>query len=281
MKAPPSMGRHAWHAALILTGFVMLLAGCGGSDNIRTDGYVADQKVKARAYNHRVRFLVIHYTGGDDRRALQVLTGPKVSTHYLIPSQPTSQAGKAVIRQMLPEHLRAWHAGLSNWGGRSNLNDSSIGIEIVNKGPLGNGQWQPYNKAQIKAVIALTRDLVKRYDIKPQNVLGHSDIAPGRKQDPGPAFPWYQLYKAGIGAWPSASAVAHYRQRFRQNKPGIKAVQAQLKRYGYHVSQSGWLDASTKRVLRAFQMHFLAKSVSGQPSIETLARLWALNDQYK
>ena len=262
-----------------------LLAGCGAPATLKQrSGYWADQSVNAPAYNHRVRFLVIHYTGGDTQRAFNVLTGPNVSTHYLVPPQPDRQGGEPVVYQLVPEAERAWQAGVSHWNGREQINDTSIGIEIVNQGPVDTNrlvQWYPFADGQIDAVIALARDIVARYDIAPANVVGHSDIAPGRKIDPGPLFPWQRLHAAGVGAWPDANLVAQYQRRFVTNPPSLYQTQVKLAHYGYDISATGTMDAQTKRVLRAFQMHFRPSDYNGYLDAETQARLWALDDQYR
>lgn len=158
-----------------------------------------------------------------------------------------------------------------------------MGIEIVNAGPIATpagNRLQAFTEPQIRAVIALTRDIILRYGIFPKNVVGHSDIAPGRKIDPGPAFPWFQLYQASIGAWPDERRVAFYRQRFFDQVPDMISIQQALAEYGYDLAITGLLDARTRKVLTAFQMHFRPSNHSGQPDADTLARLWALNDKY-
>lgn len=264
-----------------------MLAGCTTTPDTLAarPGYWADQSIQAPSFNHRIRFLVLHYTGDDDARALYVLTGPHVSVHYLVGSVPPEHDGLPVVRQLVPEHDRAWHAGASYWDGRSNLNDTSIGIEIVNRGPIDSPdsrqRWQPFGQAQISAVIALARDIIHRYHIQPANVVGHSDIAPERKIDPGPAFPWHELYRAGVGAWPDPEQVRHYRQQFATHPPDIRTVQAKLAHYGYKQPITGLLDEHTRTVLRAFQMHFRPQAVTGVPDADTLARLWALDAEYR
>lgn len=260
----------------------LVLAACSPPATLKKrDGYWADQSVPAQAYNHRVRFLVLHYTGGTGPRALKVLTGPSVSAHYLVGRDPDDRGGAPIVRQLVPEDERAWHAGVSGWAGRHQINDSSIGMEIVNAGPTGSGHgWQPYTRPQIQAVIDLARDIIRRYDIYPKNVVGHSDVAPGRKIDPGPAFPWHQLYQAGIGAWPDANRVAFYRRRFARKMPDMTAIQRGLAEYGYDLPVTGVLDKRTRKVLISFQMHFRPSNHDGRPDADTLARLWALNDKY-
>ena len=271
---------------VVVLAVLAALAGCGPPATlVKRHGYWADQSVQATAYNHRVRFLVLHYTSDHADRALRVLTGPHVSVHYLVGPEPATRDREPIVRQLLPERLRAWHAGVSSWAGRHHINDSSIGIEIVNLGPINAAgaprRWQPYSDAQIRAVVALARDIIARYDIKPANVVGHADISPGRKIDPGPAFPWHRLYEAGIGAWPNSQRVAYYRARFIQQKPDVHTIQRKLAHYGYDLPVTGQMDSRTHTVIRAFQMHFRPTTVDGVADDDTLARLWALDERYR
>lgn len=269
---------------MLLAGMAVGIAACTPASYKQRNGYWADQAHAAHAYNHRVRFLVLHYTGGDEPRALKVLTGDSVSTHYLVGDHPPAHRGDPVVYQLVDETERAWHAGTSAWADRSHLNDSSIGIEIVNMGPIDTASgpaWQGFGTGQIEAVATLAQDIIRRYDIAPVNVVGHSDIAPGRKVDPGPAFPWEQLYRRGIGAWPDAATVDAYRQRFFRDMPSIAAIQSALARYGYQLPVTGELDRRTRSVLISFQMHFRPARYDGMPDVDTAARLWALNDKYR
>ncbi len=149
-----------------------------------------------------VTMLVLHYTGM--RTAQDALNrlcdaAAKVSAHYVI-------CEDGAVHNLVPEDKRAWHAGLAHWRGITDINSASIGIEIVNGGH--DFGLPAYPDAQIRALIALSRDIIKRHAIKAHNIVGHSDIAPMRKQDPGEKFPWAQLAKAGIGLWPSAPKTA-------------------------------------------------------------------------
>ncbi|MES1951031.1 negative regulator of AmpC, AmpD [Salinisphaera sp. S4-8] len=269
---------------VLLLALVVAIAGCTPATLKQRNGYWADQAQQAQAYNHRVRFLVLHYTGGNEARAIQVLTGPNVSSHYVVSDAPPRRGGAPVVYQLVDENARAWHAGRSAWAGRRHLNDSSTGIEIVNPGPVDTPSgkvWRGFSGEQLAAVIALARDIIARYDIAPENVLGHADVSPGRKIDPGPAFPWEQLYRQGIGAWPDAATVNAYRDRFRYDMPGIAAIQSALSRYGYELDVTGVLDQPTHAVIVSFQMHFRPQRYDGIPDLETVARLWALNDKYR
>lgn len=172
-----------------------VLAGCSthparhGSEK----AYFLDKTQSSAAQNERIRFLILHYTAVDNASSLKLLTGQNVSAHYLISDRVDSRTRKPVVYGLVSEEKRAWHAGVSNWNGRVNLNDSSVGIEIVNpgftEGMLGQKTWYPYPQQQINALKTLAREIIRRYSITPDNVLGHSDIAPLRKQDPGRFFP--------------------------------------------------------------------------------------------
>ena len=148
----------------------------------------------SRSFNSRVRFLIFHYTAGNFASSITTLTGPNVSAHYLVPDITDPSYLKAgYIRQevfnLVDETHRAWHAGSSQWGNRSNLNDTSIGVEIVNLATFSEGvfTFPSYHTEQVDATVELALNILKRYpDISPTQVLGHSDISIGRKSDPGP-----------------------------------------------------------------------------------------------
>jgi N-acetylmuramoyl-L-alanine amidase len=231
-----------------------------------------------------VRFLVMHYTQGDEARSLAVLTGDDVSVHYVVPEAPRVENGEPVVYQLVPESERAWHAGASEWQGTTELNAASIGIENVNVGPIDTPQgrtWQPYPPAQVDAIVKLAKDIVTRYNIPPTRVVAHSDIAPQRKTDPGPAFPWKTLYDAGIGAWPDAPAVAlHLAGRDPKAPVDVAALEDKLERYGYDTATDGVFDDRARRVIAAFQMHFRPSDYAGNPDAETDAIGAALLDKY-
>lgn len=251
----------------------------------RRSGYRVDHRLRSAAANARVRALVIHYTGGDDLAAVRELTGEHVGVHYLIPEQTGVYNNQPVIMQLADEQLRAWHAGVSSWKGRDNLNDTSIGIEIVNPGftrTEAGMVWHPFSSSQINQVIVLAKDIVSRYGIAPTDVVGHSDISPGRKLDPGPFFPWKELADAGVGAWPNNVTIAAYRQRFDSlGLPAIADLQAAFSRYGYSLVASGVMDERTRQVIRAFQMHFRPADYNGTADAETTAILFALLEKYQ
>jgi len=261
----------------------LLLAGCAGN-LIDRGAYFADTTHRAVSADSRIRFLVMHYTDSDEARSLEVLTTEDVSAHYLVPDHPPLRDGRPVVWQLVPESQRAWHAGASYWQGTTELNAASIGIENVNRGPLDaprDSEWQPYPPEQVDALIRLAKDIVSRYRIPPTRVVGHSDIAPQRKTDPGPLFPWKALYDAGVGAWPDAATVtAELAGRAPDAPVDVRALQSKLARYGYDVATDGVLDERTRRVFAAFQMHFRPRDYSGTPDAETDAIAQALLDRY-
>ena len=244
-----------------------LLAGCAS-------GLRMDTRHPSVNHDSRVQFVVLHYTSTSLERSLELLTRGPVSSHYLIGDNPPT------IYKLVDENLRAWHAGESEWKGRTWLNSSSIGIEIVNKGyrDTPNGRvWYPYTEGQVQALIELLTDISTRYKIDPQNIIGHSDSAPLRKLDPGPLFPWQRLAEAGFGVWPNAAAVAREQALFSVALPSITWFQQQLAQLGYETPQTGELDVATRHVLTAFQMHFRPSRFDGTPDAESAAILSVLN----
>lgn len=241
-----------------------------------------------KGFNRRVRFLIMHYTALDFGNSIIALTGSSVSAHYLVPDPSDKSYAGAGFKDMrifnlVDENERAWHAGVSSWAGRSNLNDTSIGIETVNLATDNNGAFTfpPYNPVQIDAIKELPLNILQRYpDITPVNVVGHSDIAPGRKSDPGAAFPWKELYAAGIGAWFDEETKHKYVEQFSHALPSKDDVTGMLKRYGYDTSGSG-SDTGYAQLIRAFQLHFRPCNYSGKLDTETAAILYALVEKYK
>ncbi|WP_276551438.1 N-acetylmuramoyl-L-alanine amidase [Erwinia mallotivora] len=273
----------------ITTLLAIVMSGCATKPATieARDGYNVNHAIKAVGQDERVRFLVLHYTALDDEKSLKALTQGNVSAHYLILQQPEFKNNQPVVLQLVDENKRAWHAGVSNWNGRNNLNDSSVGIEIVNPGFTddldGQRSWYPFNPQQIAAVAALAKDIIHRYQIKPDNVLGHSDIAPLRKQDPGKLFPWEQLAAMGIGAWPDKAIVNGYLAGRAPDQPvEVKRLQALLKQYGYdQIPQHGILDDATRKHFTAFQMRFRPTDISGNADAETEAIIRALIQKYR
>ncbi|KPY42163.1 N-acetylmuramoyl-L-alanine amidase [Pseudomonas syringae pv. rhaphiolepidis] len=226
-------------------------------------------------FDGRVQYVIMHYTSASMEKSLQLLTHGEVSSHYLI-----GDDSKATIYKLVDESARAWHAGESEWEGRTWLNSSSIGIEIVNPGfkdtPTGR-LWYPYTEAQIQSITVLLKDIVKRNKIDPKHIIGHSDIAPTRKQDPGPLFPWKRLAAEGLGIWPDERLVAQRQALLATNLPSISWFQQQLARLGYSTPQTGELDTATRQVLAAFQMHYRPARFDGEPDAQSAAILQVLN----
>jgi len=204
-----------------------------------------------------VDMLVLHYTGmTSGEAALARLCDPaaKVSAHYTIDEDGTVYA-------MVPEAQRAWHAGLSFWAGARDINARSIGIELINPGHEFG--YRPFPDAQIGALTALCRQILDRHAIVPWRVLGHSDVAPARKDDPGELFPWAGLAAAGIGFWPAPG-----------DDPGEAAMAPLLMRYGYDP------DVPLEKSVAAFQRHFRPSCVDGMADRETRGTLSGLIAAY-
>jgi N-acetylmuramoyl-L-alanine amidase len=251
--------------AISCIAIIGFLAGCASPS--------IDTSHKSIAQDSRVQFLILHYTQEDFPTALKLLTEGDVSSHYLVNDNPPT------IYRLVDEDRRAYHAGVSYWKGATQLNASSIGIEIVNRGyddtPAGR-VWHDYPQQQIDAVIALIRQVVKVHGIKPERILGHSDIAPGRKVDPGPKFPWKQLADAGLIPWPDANLVAMRKAAFEQQLPDVAWFQQKLALHGYAVPLNGELDQRTQDTVSAFQMRYRQARFDGIPDAETAAMLDAL-----
>lgn len=206
-----------------------------------------------------IDMLVMHYTGmRSATEALDQMCDPvkKVSAHYMIYED-------GAIISLVPEEKRAWHAGISCWQGISSLNDSSIGIEIVNPGhEFGYVQFPD---AQMEAVLQISKHIIERYNIEARNVVGHSDIAPLRKQDPGELFNWKWLAKNGVGLWPNINTI--WRSREQLIEPGtdstdVARVQKMLADYGYHIRVDGHYGEKTEQIIKAFKRHFVPESVN-------------------
>ncbi len=244
----------------------------------------------------RVRFLVIHFTTIDFQQSLQALTVANdngVSSHYLIPERFDPSYGDKPLKvyALVDEQRRAWHAGPSRWEDRINVNDQSIGIELVNQtrcvpptSDLIAEQFcffREFDPQQIDLLIKLGKDILARYpDITPTRVVGHGDVQPVWKIDPGPRFPWQQLHQAGIGAWYDEATVSRYLQAFSRAAPTVLQTQQALQAYGYGITPTGEVNTETTDVLRVFQAHFLPHEMTGMLSVSTQAVLFALLEKY-
>ena len=214
--------------------------------------------------------VVLHYTGmPTGEEALARLRDPaaKVSAHYLV-----EEDGR--VFAMVPEARRAWHAGVSSWAGAGDINACSIGIEIVNPGH--DHGYRAFPEAQIDAVIALLGEVRTRWTIEDGRILGHSDVAPERKQDPGELFPWRRLAESGHGWWvdppdaPGESLVPG------DEGLGVMTLAGGLARLGYGLSPSSRFDAAMVAVVTAFQRHWVQSRIDGVADGATRARLMAL-----
>lgn len=239
-----------------------------------------------------VDMLVLHYTGMETgQAALERMRDPatEVSAHYMV-----WEDGRIV--QLVGEDKRAWHAGVSSWQGDDDLNSRSIGIEIVNGGndwPLSGGKLPPYPEAQIEAVIALCQGILSRWTIPQSRIVGHSDIAPDRKDDPGEHFPWARFSAADIGLWPlsilddqaGASADEPHligRGLNRGDKgEAVERMQTMLNEIGYPIEPRGAYDAATEAVVRAFQRRWVQDQVTGQADLRTLRMISLVHPLYK
>jgi N-acetylmuramoyl-L-alanine amidase len=202
-----------------------------------------------------IDMLVLHYTGmktADEALARLCDPGAKVSAHYTVGTD-----GRVFFH--VPEERRAWHAGVSYWAGHTNVNACSVGIELVNPGHEFG--YVPFAQAQIAALIDLARGILSRHPIPPNRVLGHSDVAPARKTDPGELFPWQHLAEFGIGAWPILSSPARGGGVARSGTERADPA-PRLARYGYGLPPH--TDVSLESVITAFQRHFRPSAVNGR-----------------
>lgn len=258
---------------ILLSLLVALLGGCATTAPAPapTPPPHFDHSYTARSQSSRVKFIILHYTVSDLPRSLKILTEQAVSSHYLL-----SDTAQPVFYTLVDESRQSNHAGVSNWKNYTLLNTSSIGIEIVNPGfrETAEGRlWYPFPQAQMDELIPLLKQIVARHNIPPENILGHNEIAPQRKQDPGPMFPWHQLAAAGLITWPEPSRVAAQRALYELQLPDIAWFQARLSQHGYAVPRTGELDEETRNVISAFQMKYRQSSFAGVADAETAAIL--------
>jgi N-acetylmuramoyl-L-alanine amidase len=248
---------------------LFLLSGCVSAPKFNP--MKIDERISAKSQDSRVRFLILHYTALNQEKSLEVLTQQSVSSHYLVGDDP-----KVTVYRLVDENRAAFHAGVSSWKVYTQLNANSIGIEIVNLGyqETPNGRVGiPFPQAQIDVLIGLIKDIVGRHNIKPENILGHGEIAPQRKPDPGPLFPWKQLADAGLITWPNQEQVEAKKPLYQQSLPEITWFQTKLALIGYSTPQTGILDKETLNVLKVFQSRYRQSVVDGTPDAETAALL--------
>ncbi|MDD9891744.1 MAG: N-acetylmuramoyl-L-alanine amidase [Gammaproteobacteria bacterium] len=280
-----------YRTILMLIG-VLSLTTCAGLNYV---------DVESTNQNSRVNYLVIHATSeyfDESLRLLSTRNMNPVSSHYLVPylEDPTYDRNKLRIYRLVDENRRAWHAGISQWGNESSLNDRSIGIEVVNNFKCNELEtyideevmidlectFPSYPATQIDILVELINEILVRHPgIDPVDVVAHADIAPNRKSDPGPEFPWEQLYARGIGAWYDDETVLRYSLEIERNKPSVLQLQCALASYGYPIEITGTHDLQSQFAFRAFQLHYRAADFSGIVDTETAAILYALNEKYR
>ncbi|MDE0491648.1 N-acetylmuramoyl-L-alanine amidase [Psychrobacter sp. A3] len=275
-------------------GLALPLVGCVTTTSpvATTKSYSVDSDTyQSTGKSQRIKTIVLHYTVSDNERSIKTLTTGNVSAHYLILDRHDDK-----IYSLVDESERAWHAGDSGFAGRTILNDTSIGIEIVNAGikpeyrnALNNGalDYHPYehfvafDELQIKKVAELVQDIVARYDISPKNIIGHSDMAPSRKIDPGAKFPWQRLYdEYGIGAWYDEFDKQYFMHPDAFAAATIPEIKQAFRDYGYQINDTDAWDKASRDVVYAFQLHFRPEQPTGNMDRETYAILQALNKKY-
>jgi N-acetylmuramoyl-L-alanine amidase len=258
-------GTSGWTRALVC-GAVLALAACTPVPPRFAPGVPVRWAGSPSFDLRRPQYVILHHTTNETaQQALATLTNPlrMVSAHYLV-------ARDGTIYQLVDERMRAWHAGISRWGGDTDINSASIGVELDNDGR------EPYPEVQIEALLALLADVKARHDIPAANFLGHGDVAPGRKVDPGILFPWRRLAQHGFGAWCDAPAGAPAQAAHAAGPvtpvPAASSDADGLALFGYDVAN---LDAA----IRAFNRHFMglddepALSAEGRAVLECLVRL--------
>lgn len=276
----------SYYPALTLLSLVAFLSGCATSQpkstlvepiitiSPRLSVVQMPTTIASEVRTQPITFLILHHTASGLQSALKTLDGTskghKVGVHYVVSAEPSAR-----IFRLSPESLATYHAGPSAWGKFTALNQSSVGIEIVNL----DGNVHPYPKSQVDAVLTLAQHIIATNHIAAENVLAHSDIAVGRKIDPGALFPWEYLAANGVGAWPDAKDVAVARILLKSKKPTADEVRLLLKTYGYQLVDN--TDATLKLALEAFQRHFRPAKVDGLIDDEGVAILQSLIKKYR
>ena len=218
---------------------------------------------------NQIKFIIFHYTGmKSESTAIKKLTNinSKVSSHYLVKDN-----GRIIA--LVPDRYIAWHAGVSLWKNYKSLNKNSIGIEISNPGH--DFGYKKFSKFQILSIIKLSKFLIKKYNIKPKNILGHSDIAPDRKKDPGEKFPWRELSKHKIGLWYNLRQKKLIKKRFlKTNNLEKKIFLKNICKIGYSIKVSNNINLNeaqyTKTVIKAFQRRYRQVQIDGKIDQECL-----------
>ena len=252
-----------------------------GKFQVDSSSYVATGK------NERIQFIVVHYTAIDNAASIKELTTNKVSSHFLVLDEDDNK-----IYNLVPLEQRAWHAGASAFRGRTNINDTSVGIEIVSDGIAKEfisdpNPYHPYDHyvdykpIQIEKVAQIIKYVAEKYNVPARNIVAHSDIAPSRKKDPGAKFPWKELYdKYNIGAWYDEADKQTFMDEEKFKATSIREIKDELRKYGYEINRLDEWDKESKDVVYAFQLHFNPKNATGEMDLETFAILKALNKKY-
>ena len=252
-----------------------------GKFQVDSSSYVAIGK------NERIQFIVVHYTAIDNAASIKELTTNKVSSHFLVLDEDDNK-----IYSLVPLEQRAWHAGASAFRGRTNINDTSVGIEIVSDGIAKEfisdpNPYHPYDHyvdykpIQIEKTAQIIKYIAEKYNVPARNIVAHSDIAPSRKKDPGAKFPWKELYdKYNIGAWYDEADKQTFMDEEKFKATSIREIKDELRKYGYEINRFDEWDKESKDVVYAFQLHFNPKNATGEMDLETFAILKALNKKY-
>ncbi|WP_339015263.1 N-acetylmuramoyl-L-alanine amidase [Fusobacterium animalis] len=292
---------------LAVIGLLFLMVACSSTEEVKSSGsrekiyrtstnqttirnigkfQVDSSTYISRGKEERIKFIILHYTALDNVGSIRELTGG-VSAHFLVLDEDDNK-----IYSLVPLEQRAWHAGVSAFRGRTNINDTSVGIEIVNDGIAKEYRSDPnpyhpydhyvdYKPIQIEKVAQIIKYVAEKYNIPARNIVAHSDIAPSRKKDPGAKFPWKELYdKYNIGAWYDEADKQEFMDEEKFKATSIREIKDELRKYGYEINRLDEWDKESKDVVYAFQLHFNPKNATGEMDLETFAILKALNKKY-
>ena len=292
---------------LTVIGLLFLMVACSSTEEVKSSGsrekiyrtstnqttvrnigkfQVDSSTYISRGKEERIKFIILHYTALDNVGSIRELTGG-VSAHFLVLDEDDNK-----IYSLVPLEQRAWHAGVSAFRGRTNINDTSVGIEIVNDGIAKEYRSDPnpyhpydhyvdYKPIQIEKAAQIIKYVAEKYNIPARNIVAHSDIAPSRKKDPGAKFPWKELYdKYNIGAWYDEADKQEFMDEEKFNATSIREIKDELRKYGYEINRLDEWDKESKDVVYAFQLHFNPKNATGEMDLETFAILKALNKKY-
>ena len=261
---------------LTVIGLLFLMVACSSTEEVKSSGsrekiyrtstnqttvrnigkfQVDSSTYISRGKEERIKFIILHYTALDNVGSIRELTGG-VSAHFLVLDEDDNK-----IYSLVTLEQRAWHAGVSAFRGRTNINDTSVGIEIVNDGIAKEYRSDPnpyhpydhyvdYKPIQIEKVAQIIKYVAEKYNIPARNILAHSDIAPSRKKDPGAKFPWKELYdKYNIGAWYDEADKQEFMDEEKFNATSIREIKDELRKYGYEINRFDEWDKESKDVV--------------------------------